>query len=165
MTRSPTAHNASFRPLFAAVVCGLLVALTSMSGAIARPDAWYAALDHPIGTPPDIAFPIAWTVLYIFMAIAAWRVWRAVGIGLAFGLFVLQLVLNALWMPVAFGAESLVGALIVVAALWLTVAATTGLFFRADRVAGGLFLVYLVWVSYALYLNIGLVWLNTGVFS
>ncbi|MES1924559.1 TspO/MBR family protein [Salinisphaera sp. T31B1] len=149
-----------FDPIRAALVCGIAVALVSLTGAIFPPGAWYAQLTQPPGTPPDIAFPIAWTLLYIGMAIAAWRVWRAVGVGPALGLFVVQLLLNALWMPVAFGAQALGWALLVIVTLWLVLAATVAMFWRADRLAGLLLVPYLAWVSYAVYLNVGLVWLN-----
>lgn len=131
-----------------------------MTGALYHPGPWYAQLSHPAGTPPDLAFPIAWTLLYIAMAIAAWRVWRVRGIGGELGLFVVQLALNALWMPTAFGAHRLGLALIVVIALWITLAVTLYRFWAADRVAGLLLVPYLLWVSYATYLAAGLVWLN-----
>ncbi|HET7315178.1 TspO/MBR family protein [Salinisphaera sp.] len=150
----------NFNPALAAAACGILVALTSLTGALAPPGDWYAALNRPPGTPPDVAFPIAWTLLYIAMAVAAWRVWRARGPGREVALFVLQLALNALWMPVAFGAHALGWALLVIVVLWLAVAATTAAFWRADRLAGLLFAIYLAWVSYAVYLNAGLFWLN-----
>ncbi|WP_372614598.1 tryptophan-rich sensory protein [Halomonas sp.] len=50
-----------------------LVVLTASSGVATPPGAWYAALDKPPLTPPSIAFPIAWTALYLLMALAAWR--------------------------------------------------------------------------------------------
>jgi len=150
----------SLRPTLAAAVCGIAVALVSLTGAVFPPGVWYEQLAQPAGTPPDIAFPIAWTLLYIGMAIAAWRVWAARGIGAELGLFAIQLALNALWMPVAFGAHALGWALLVIAALWLALAATLAAFWRADRLAGLLLLPYIVWVSYAVYLNAGLFWLN-----
>lgn len=150
----------SFHPTRAALTCGIAVALASLTGAVFTPGAWYAGLVQPPGTPPDVAFPIAWTLLYIAMAVAAWRVWRAAGLGRALGLFVLQLLLNALWMPAAFGAHALGWAWLVIASLWLVLAATLTAFWRIDRLAGLLLLPYLLWVSYALYLNTGLLWLN-----
>lgn len=149
-----------FRPTLAAAVCGIVVALVSLTGAVWPPGTWYQQLAQPAGTPPDVAFPIAWTLLYIAMAIAAWRVWRARGIRHELGLFALQLVLNALWMPTAFGAHRLGLALLVIVALWLALAATLAAFWRADRIAGLLLAPYLLWVSYAAYLNAGLLWLN-----
>jgi tryptophan-rich sensory protein len=149
-----------FNATRAALACGIAVALVSITGAVFPPGSWYEQLNQPAGTPPDIAFPIAWTLLYIGMAIAAWRVWRAVGIGRALALFVVQLLLNALWMPVAFGAHALFWALLVIIALWLVLTATLVVFWRADRIAGLLLMPYLAWVSYAVYLNAGLLFLN-----
>lgn len=150
----------SFNPAGAALACGALVALASLSGALFSPGLWYAGLDKPPGTPPDFVFPIVWTALYIAIAIAAWRVWRRSGIGSALGLFVLQLALNALWTPVAFGAQRLGVALLVIVALWVVLAATLRAFWHADRLAGVLLVPYLLWVSYAVYLNAGLFGLN-----
>ena len=87
---------------------------------------------------------------------------QGAGIGRALALFAAQLLLNALWMPVAFGAHALVWALIVIVALWLVLAATLAAFWRIDRLAGALLVPYLAWVSYAVYLNAGLLVLNWG---
>lgn len=151
-----------FRGVRAALICGIVVALTSLTGAVFPPGGWYESLNQPAGTPPDVAFPIAWTLLYIAMAVAAWRVWRSAGVGAALGMFALQLVLNALWMPVAFGAQALGWAMLIIVALWIALTATLAAFWRADRLAGVLLAPYLAWVSYAVYLNAGLLWLNWG---
>lgn len=151
-----------FHATRAALVCGISVSLVSLMGAIFPPGAWYEQLNQPAGTPPDIAFPIVWTLLYIGMAIAAWRVWRAVGASRALALFALQLALNALWTPLAFGAHALLWSLLVIVALWLVLAATLAAFWHADRIAGLLLAPYLVWVGYATYLNAGLLFLNWG---
>lgn len=150
----------SFSPGPAAVVCGTLVALAALTGALSAPGVWYAGLDKPPGTPPDWLFPVAWTVLYIGMAMAAWRVWSRRGLGNELGLFLCQLGLNALWMPVAFGMQRLGLALLVIIVLWVVLAATCRAFWRADKWAGLLLVPYLLWISYALYLNAGLLGLN-----
>lgn len=147
----------SFR---AAAIVAVAVALTSFTGSLFPPGAWYTGLNQPIGTPPDIAFPIAWTLLYIAMAVAAWLVWRSVGLGRALGLFTLQLVLNAAWMPITFGAHLLVGSVIVIAAIWLVLTATVIEFWFANRAASLLLWPYLAWITYAGYLAIGLAILN-----
>ena len=123
-------------------------------------ETWYPTLDKPPFNPPNWVFGPVWTALYVLMGAAAWRVWRAAGVGTALGLFALQLVLNALWMPVAFGAQALGWALLIIVALWIALAATLAAFWRADRFAGLLLAPYLAWVSYAVYLNAGLLFLN-----
>lgn len=152
--------RSQFNPLLAAAACGIAVALVSVNGALFPPGAWYQQLTQPAGTPPNIAFPVVWTLLYIAMAVAAWRVWRARGVGRELGLWVAQLVLNAVWTPIAFGAHALGWSLLVIATLWIVLAATLTLFWKVDRVAGLLLAPYLLWVSYATYLNAGLLWLN-----
>ena len=146
-------------------VAGLVVALLA-SFAVAAfgsrfpPGEWYQALNQPAWTPPDWVFGPVWTVLYVLMAIAAWRVWRLYsfsGAGLALGLFIVQLVLNGLWSFLFFGLRSPGAALVDILLLLVAVAATTVLFWRLDRTAGWLLLPYLVWVAYATTLNAG-VW-------
>ncbi len=114
---------------------------------------WYLALRKPGWTPPNWLFPIAWTLLYIIIAIAAARVALLPGNAFGMGFWALQIALNAIWTPVFFGKHRLGGGLVIITLLWLAVLATTLAFFALDRVAGALFVPYLVWVSYASALN------------
>lgn len=150
------------RPLLAAAICAGAVILAAASGVLFQPGAWYAGLAKPPGTPPDWVFPATWSVLYTLMAVAAWLVWRAAGpaAGGALGLFGLQLGLNALWSPAVFGAHSLVAGLGVILLLWLALAATVRAFAGIRIVAAWLLAPYLAWVTYAGYLNAGLLVLN-----
>ena len=123
---------------------------------------WYRALAKPAWTPPDWAFPVAWSILYILMGIAAGLVWRSrhrrrLG---ATGLFLVQLAVNALWSPIFFGLHAVGGGLIVILLLLVAVIATTLAFFRISRSAGWLLVPYLLWVAYATTLNAGVYWLN-----
>lgn len=85
----------------------LAVLVTAVVGAVASSDAKekYAALDQPSWAPPSWLFGPAWGVLYVLIAIAGWLVWRRFGFDRAVQLWVVQLVLNALWSPLFFGAE------------------------------------------------------------
>lgn len=74
---------------------------------------------------------------------------------LALGLFAGQFVLNLTWSAVFFGAQSILGGLVVIAALWLAILATVVAFFRVDWRAGALLVPYLAWVGFAGYLNYG----------
>jgi len=133
----------------------LAVLSAAATGAIFAPGEWYKRLDRPSWTPPDWAFPVVWTILYTFMVIAALRVAggdSALVFG-ALGFWAAQLVLNALWSPVFFGAQRIGGALVVVSALWVAVLATLILFLQVDLIAGLLFVPYLAWVSTAAALN------------
>ncbi len=111
---------------------------------------WYAALSRPGFTPPNWVFAPVWTALYVLMAFAGWRVWRKTGLRspemAAFGL---QLALNFAWSVLFFGLHQIGAALIEIALLDVTIAATLILFFRRDRWAGLLFLPYLAWTLFA----------------
>lgn len=122
---------------------------------------WYPTLNKPAFTPPDWVFAPAWTVLYAAMAVAGWRVWRKVGFAggrNALTLFAIQLLLNGAWSFLFFGAKAIGIALVDIVVLLLVIAATTAVFWRIDRIAGLLFVPYLLWVGYATALNAG-IWL------
>jgi benzodiazapine receptor len=119
--------------------------------------AWYPQLAKPSWTPPGWLFGPVWTVLYIMMAVAGWRVWRRVGWSAPHALFAIQLALNIAWSFSFFAARNPVAGLINIAALWCAIVATTIVFARIDRVAGALFVPYLAWVSFATALNAAIV--------
>jgi tryptophan-rich sensory protein len=125
---------------------------------------WYAGLAKPSFNPPNWIFAPVWTLLYVMMAVAVWRV--ATGPAddesrrRAVLTFVGQLGLNAIWSPAFFGLESPRLALFVILALLSALALTTVVFFRIDRLAGILLLPYLVWVAFATVLNAAIVVLN-----
>jgi len=123
------------------------------TGALFSPGAWYDSLTKPGWTPPDWLFPVAWTFLYIAIALAASRVAPLEGNAYAMGFWAAQIALNTLWTPVFFGKRKIGGGMIVLAALWLAVLGTLVTFWRLDAVAGLLIAPYLVWVSYAGALN------------
>lgn len=127
------------------------------------PGAWYASLAKPAWTPPNGIFAPVWTALYVMMAMAAWLVWRRAGFraaGTALILFLVQLVLNALWSCLFFGLHRPDIAFVDIVALWLAILAVVVLFWRKDPRAGALLLPYLAWVSFASYLNFALWRLN-----
>jgi len=153
-------------------VVGLVIALVATFAAAAvgglgmggQVEGWYRTLERPAWTPPDWLFGPVWTVLYTLMAVAAYLVWRRGGWGgarLALGLYAVQLVLNAAWTPVFFGLREIGWALVVLAALWLMIVATTVAFFRKSVPAGVLLLPYLAWTTFAGVLNFTLWRLNT----
>ncbi|WP_371424588.1 TspO/MBR family protein [Tardiphaga sp.] len=125
---------------------------------------WYAGLAKPFWTPPPLVFPIAWTALYILMAIAFWRLWDrtapSMGRSRAMTLFGVQLVLNAAWSPVFFGWHGIRTGLVIIALMVVAIAATIFSASRVDRIAGWLLVPYLCWVLYASTINAGVVALN-----
>jgi tryptophan-rich sensory protein len=132
----------------------------SFVGSRFRPGPWYDALEKPPWTPPGWIFAPVWTVLYGMMAVAAWLVWKRLGVAgapVALALFVGQLVANALWSYFFFGLERPGLAFGDIVLLVLLVAATLTAFWRIRTAAGALLIPYLLWVLFAAALN-GAVW-------
>jgi tryptophan-rich sensory protein len=98
------------------------------------------------------------------MAVALWRLWDrsapSSARNRAIALFLIQLVLNAAWSPLFFGAHAVRAALIEIVVLWIAIALTIIASVRVDRIAAWLLAPYLAWVAYAATLNAGIVWMN-----
>lgn len=132
-------------------------------GAFGVPGEWYSELRKPTWNPPSWLFGPMWSLLYMMMAVAAWLVWRRGGWRAQSGplrLYLVQLVLNAAWTPVFFGLHQPGWALLVILLLAAAIAATLRAFYRVRRLAGFLFVPYLLWVSFASVLNFTLWWMN-----
>lgn len=136
-----------------------LCVATSAMGALASVNAraFYAELVQPAWAPPGWLFGPVWSLLFLAMAVSAWLVWRLpVSSGqrsAALGLFVVQLVANALWSWLFFAWRLGGLAFADVLLLWLLIAGTAVAFWRLQRVASLLLLPYLAWVSFAAVLN------------
>jgi tryptophan-rich sensory protein len=145
-------------PLMLLVFVVVCLAVGRLGAAITEPalDGWYRGLAKPAWTPPDVVFPVAWSLLFLAMGIAAWLVWKNAERGelrLPLTLFFGQLAINALWSFSFFGQRAPLLGLVVLAALFLAVVLTTVAFSRVSRAAGWLFLPYLLWLGYAGALN------------
>ena len=130
------------------------------TGGLFPPGKWYEGLAKPSWTPPNWLFPVAWTTLYLCMAGAGARVAVSPDNALPMALWSLQIALNGLWTPVFFGLRRMKLGLLVLIALWLSVAATLVALWQVDWIAGLLFVPYLVWVSVAGALNFSVIRLN-----
>ena len=125
---------------------------------------WYETLAKPSFTPPSWLFAPAWVTLYVLMGVAAFLIWRK-GLDIknvksALIIFLVQLVLNALWSAIFFGAKSLIGGAVVIVLLWIAILFTILRFFKISAAAGGLLIPYILWVSFASVLNISILALN-----
>ncbi|MBI4101537.1 MAG: tryptophan-rich sensory protein [Candidatus Nealsonbacteria bacterium] len=143
--------------LVAAVGVSELAGVVGSVFTISAIPTWYAGLAKPELNPPSWVFGPTWTMLYALMGVAAFLVWRA-GWGkrevkLALGIFGLQLALNAIWSIIFFGLQSPGWALAEIAFLWVAIFATIIVFSRVSRPAAGLLVPYILWVSFAGYLN------------
>jgi tryptophan-rich sensory protein len=116
---------------------------------------WYRRLSKPAWAPPASVFGPVWTLLYLLMGIAAWRVEssREPGARSALRAFRWQLVLNGAWTPIFFGLRRLDLAFAEIVATWFAILVTTARFARVRVMAGLLLLPYLGWVTFATALN------------
>jgi len=123
---------------------------------------WYAELHKPVYTPPSWLFAPVWTLLYLFMAVAMWLVWRqeeaqeVAQVTPPQMMWAAQLVLNLGWSVIFFGLREPGLALVEIILLWSAVLATTFVFFRVSRPAGLLMAPYLLWLTFAAVLNFGI---------
>jgi tryptophan-rich sensory protein len=130
--------------------CYAVAALGAVASANARD--FYVELAKPAWSPPGWIFGPIWTVLYTLMGIAAWLVWRKCSFHKEPGplsLFAIQLTANGLWSWLFFAWRSGAWSTIEIAILWLLIVATIISFARIDRLAAGLMVPYLAWVSFA----------------
>ncbi len=148
------------------VSLALALGISGLGGWLTAPQipGWYAGLAKPSFNPPNWVFAPVWTTLFVLMALAAWRVWRAPlsqpdrKPGLM--LYGVQLGLNLAWSAIFFGLQQPGWAAIEAGILWLAIAATGWRFAKVDRWAGLAFLPYLAWVGYAIVLTTSIWMLN-----
>ena len=125
---------------------------------------WYVYIRKPPFNLPDWIFGPVWTLLYILMGIAVYFVWRKgyykSGVRAALVIFLIQLGLNSLWSVVFFGGRSIIGGMVVIVLLWLAILWTMHAFFAVSKPACYILTPYILWVSFALVLNLALLILN-----
>jgi tryptophan-rich sensory protein len=153
--------------LFIAIAFG--VAAVGSIATFQNVQGWYAEADKAFWTPPNIVFGPVWTVLYTLMSVAVWLVWRepaSAARSRALGVYIAQLVLNAIWTPLFFGLYPVIGApalwiaLAVILALDVMVLITMLRFWPVRRAAAVLLIPYWAWVLYATTLNAALAIMN-----
>lgn len=120
--------------------------------ASAKAGAFYQELVRPGWAPPGYLFAPVWSVLYFLMAIAAWLVWREQGLSssiAALGLFLAQLLANALWSWLFFQWHRGALAFAEILVLWALILGTVIAFWHIQPIAGVILLPYLAWVTFA----------------
>ena len=127
-------------------------------------DSWYASLNKPWFTPPNWVFGPVWTALYLLIGISLYLIWisrtNTFRKTTALSFFGIQLVLNALWTPVFFSAQSIPFSLIIIFALDIIVIITLWRFYELEKRAGYLLIPYLTWLCIATLLNLSVFILN-----
>lgn len=124
----------------------------------------YKVMNQPPLSPPGWVFPIVWTILYLLMGYASYLVYTSgkdpKDIRRALILYGAQLFFNFLWPIVFFGFGWYLTAFFVLAILWVLIYLTMRSFAAIDERAGDLLLPYILWVTFAGYLNLGVFLLN-----
>jgi tryptophan-rich sensory protein len=149
----------------------LAVSFTASAiGAIASVNArtFYQQLDRPSWAPPGSIFGPVWTFLFALMGIAAWLIWRereSKQTGAALTIFLVQLMVNALWSWLFFAWKKGSLAIIDVIVLAVLIVATIAMFWRVRPLAAILLVPYLLWVSYAAALTYAVVQRNPEALS
>lgn len=156
--------NKYFKILILVATC---LAIGYLSGIVTRASivTWYAVIQKPSFNPPNWIFAPVWTTLYVFMGFAGGLVWDKIDenraeVKKALTFFAIQLALNALWSLLFFGLKNPLLAVIEIALLALMVYETMVVFFKINKLAGWLFVPYLLWVCFAAVLNASIWWLN-----
>lgn len=153
-----------FQFIFAIIVSFIPGAIGNIYSPNGLSDAWYNMLNKSIVTPDGWVFGVAWTTLYALLGIALFLVMRNEQTRLsktrAYLLFLIQMVLNALWSYTFFGAHMTGWALVVLIALIVASVMMMRAFRPFSKWASYLIWPYILWISFAAYLNIAIVWLN-----
>ena len=143
---------------------GLPLAVGGLAALLAGGMKNYNDFAQPPLSPPGWVFPVVWSLLYLAMGYASFRVYtRESDIGqrrLALILYGLQLFFNFLWPIVFFRFEAFLAAFVVLIVLWILIVLTMWQFYKSDERSGDLLIPYLLWVTFAGYLNLGVYLLN-----
>lgn len=124
----------------------------------------YSTLKQPPLSPPGWIFPIVWTILYLLMGYASYRIATSDAPKNqrknALTFYGIQLFLNFLWPIVFFRLQWYWAAFILLVILWIFIYITMYCFETIDETAENLLIPYLLWVTFAGYLNLGVALLN-----
>lgn len=125
---------------------------------------WYNSLVKPTLNPPNWIFAPVWTLLFILMGVAAFLVWRKglkkKEVKLALAIFVFQLFLNSFWSMLFFGMHNILVSFTEILSLWFAIMALLLAFYQVSRAAAYLIVPYVLWVSFAVYLNYAILQLS-----
>ncbi|MET1414957.1 TspO/MBR family protein [Roseibium sp. HPY-6] len=142
--------------LFLIVVLGMGIFIGTQSA----PGAWYANLNKPFFNPPNWIFGPVWTVLYVFIAVAGWRTFRAAPRSKAMVFWYGQMALNWAWSPLFFVLHQVWIAFAVIAGMFVLILLFIKDRWHPDPASALLFCAYAAWVGFAGLLNLSLALLN-----
>ena len=155
-------RRSSWKPVLIAAAVAIFIA--ALGGTLTDTGPWYQNLRKPSWQPPDWLFAPGWTLIFALATASAVYAWRNAESRAqrewVVGLFGLNGFLNVLWSTLFFALRRPDWALIEVGFLWLSILLPAAVFWRSSRQASLYLLPYLMWESFAAFLNLTVVRLN-----
>lgn len=157
-------HKFNFLPFIFCLVIPLVIGALGGFLTTQNVQTWYPTINKPQFTPPNWIFGPVWTFLYILMGVSSYLVWQRRKknelFKKAIAIYVLQLVFNLGWSFLFFYQHQIGLALVEILVLLALIVITGFLFYRINRIAGLLYIPYVLWVSFASYLTYSIYILN-----
>lgn len=126
--------------------------------------AWYTVLEKPFFNPPSFIFGPVWLILYLLMGVSAYLVWKRAKENIEarkmMNIYWAHLALNASWTPIFFGLHNIGLAFLNIVVLWALILILIIKFWKISKTASYLLMPYILWVSFATYLNYAIWTLN-----
>ena len=146
------------------IALGIPLAVGGLAALLSGGMSDYGAMNKPPLSPPGWVFPVVWSILYLLMGYASYRIWTSDAPNAdkrrALLLYGAQLLANFVWPLLFFGGEMFLAALIWLVFLWILIFLSIRAFSKIDERAGDLLIPYILWVTFAAYLNLGIYLLN-----
>ena len=121
---------------------------------------WYSQIILPTFNPPSWVFGPVWTLLYIFMSVAAWIAWKKISDKKILQIYFVHLFFNSIWSVIFFGFHQIFIALIDLGIILIFIIWLMKIYYQASKISFLLMIPYLLWSSYALILNTTIFYLN-----
>jgi tryptophan-rich sensory protein len=121
---------------------------------------WYSEIILPSFNPPSKVFAPVWTILYILMSVAIWRIWMKFSDRKVLNIYFYHLLFNATWSIVFFGLHQIELALINLIIILIFIFNLMKIYLKKDKLSFFIMIPYLLWTFYALILNTAIVILN-----
>lgn len=161
---STTNQKFQFVPFIICLIIPLAVGAISGFFTMESVKTWYTTLNKPSFNPPNYLFGPVWSTLYAIMGVASYLVWKKRNVAknytLAASVYFIQLILNLMWSFIFFYQQQIGFALIEIIILLIAIIINSVLFYRINKVAGLLYIPYIMWVSFATVLTYSIYMLN-----
>ena len=144
----------------------IILSLTFLTSAIGGyitsnfKEPWYSELNLSSINPPAWVFAPVWTTLYLFMSVAAWRIWIKLNETKILLIYFVHLIFNCLWTIIFFGLHNILLAAVDLVIILIFILILLNKYYNRDKVAFYLIVPYFIWSSYALLLNVLIINLN-----